>query len=134
MSSMEILERFNSASRDTIDNNPKVRKRAINELLGIFYDAPELKVSIESKLMQLQGDADEGVAKYATRILQKVQSGQRYRPTYGPTTYQPTPRRTSSGTTQSTAQDPKQVKNIVANIVCCVVMIIIYFIISYVAF
>lgn len=131
MSSMEILERFNTASRDTIDYNPKIRKQAINELLGIFYDAPELKISIESKLMQLQGDPDEGVANYATRILQKVQSGHRYRPTYGPTTYQPTPR---SGATRGTAQEPKQVKNIVANIVCCVVMIIIYFVISYVAF
>ena len=134
MSSIEILERFNDASRDTIDVDPKVRKRSVNELLALYYDAPELKISIESKLIQLQGDSDEAVAEYAKRIFQRVQSGQRYRPTYGPSTYSPTPRRGSTGPARGTSQSPREVKNIVANIVCCVVMIIIYFVISYVVF
>ncbi len=134
MSSMLILERFNNASRNSIDMNPKVRKKAINELLGIYYDAPELKVSIVSKLEQLMGDSQEDVANYAKRILQRVQSGQRYRPTYGQPGYQPTPSRTSTAGTSSTAQGPREVKNIVANVVCCVIMVVVYIVIQFYVF
>ncbi|NVM28891.1 MAG: hypothetical protein HWN65_08605 [Candidatus Helarchaeota archaeon] len=122
--SIEMLERFNQASRDSIDVNPKVRIRSINQLLELYYAAPQLKVSIESKLGQLAGDSDDNVAKYAKRILQRVSSGQRQ-------SYYTVPTRTgttSTGATRGTATKPRETKNIVANIVCCVVMIVVYFI------
>ena len=132
MSSMEILERFNDASRDSIDIEPKVRKKGIDELVRLFYDAPELKISIESKLDQLSGDADEGVARYANQMLQRVRSGTQYRPYYAPT---PSRRpSTTSGTTAGTGQPPSNAKSIVANIVCCVIMIVVYFVISFFVF
>ncbi len=136
MSSMEILERFNDASIESIDVSPKVRKRAINDFLVLFYDAPELKISIISKLEQLTGDADANVANYAKRILGRVQDAQRYQPSYHATpnsTGSEYPR-ASTGTTRGTAQPPRESKNVIANIVCCIIMIVVYFIMYYFVF
>lgn len=112
--------------------NPKVRKKAINNLMMLYYDAPELKISIQSKLDQLSGDADETVANYAKRMLDRVKSGRTYRPYYSPGDSRPTSAGTSTDATRGTSQAPREVKNIIANVICCVVMIVIYFIVSYV--
>ena len=130
MSSIEILERFNQASRDTIDASPKIRKKAINELIVLYYDAPVLKVSVVSKLEQLQGDADEDVSKYAKRMLERVKSGRGYSPYYTPMGS----RAPSTGEARGTGQGPREVKNVVANIVCCIVMVVIYFIFYFFVF
>ncbi len=134
MSSFEILERYNDYSTQLMDMDPKMRIKGLRNMLGLFYDAPELKVSIMSKLEQLAGDSDDTVAKLATRIMQQIKSGRQYRSYYSQYS-RPAASTSSTGATGSRAVTPPQnVKSIVANVVCCVVFIIIYFVLTYVVF
>ncbi|MHA1267527.1 MAG: hypothetical protein ACTSRS_19990 [Candidatus Helarchaeota archaeon] len=131
MSSMEILERFNEASRNSIDISPKVRIKAIKDFLTLLYDAPELKISIISKLEQLIGDNNEEVAAYAKRIFDRIQAGGQYYP-YRGASYE-MPRRSQASSRESTttrSAESGQVKSVVANLICCVIMLIIYFVIT----
>ncbi|HUY00231.1 MAG TPA: hypothetical protein VMV49_11790 [Candidatus Deferrimicrobium sp.] len=129
MSSFDILERFNDYSTELIDANPKVRTKALYKLMKLYYDAPELHVSVLAKLDQLSGDSDEAVASVAKRLLDQVRSGRQY------SAYDvPHPTRTSSSTTgtRETTAAPQNMKAIVGNIICCVIILIIYFVFIYV--
>jgi uncharacterized protein YciW len=129
MSSFEILERFNDYSTELVDAEPKVRIKALYKLMRLYYDAPELHVSVLAKLDQLSGDSDEAVANVAKRLLDQVRSGRQY------SAYDvPHPTRTSSSSTatRETAAAPQNVKAIVGNIICCVIILIIYFVFIYV--
>ena len=130
MSSFEILERYNQYSNDLISADPKVRISGARQLARLFWDAPELKLSIETKLEQVARDENETVSSIATQLLKQVQSGRRYSSYYSP--YRQPATSTSTGAT-SEAQ-PQNVKAIVLNVVCCIVFIVVYFIISYVIF
>lgn len=130
----ELLEQYNEASREVIDIDPKVRRRGVETLLRLYYTAPQLKVSIVSKLEQLAGDKEDFVAKYATQALERVRSGQQYYRPYSPYGAPPSTTPPYKRRTEGPAQPQKQGRNIAANIVCCVIMIIMYFIITYVIF
>jgi hypothetical protein len=137
MSNFGIYERYNEYSTQMMDSDPKVRLRAVSQMMQLYYQAPELKISVISKLEQMAGDSDPTVASYAKRFLQQIDSGRETIPTYTRPEYQPEmqPLTGPSGTTTAQQQQQQQkAKNIILNVVCCIIFIIIYFVLTYFVF
>lgn len=124
MSSFEIYERYNEISTDLIDVNPSVRQNAIARLVQLYYRAPELKLSVLSKLDQMKEDSDERVANYAKRVLQQFQSEKEIPPGYVPR--RPEMESPATLAQPRTTQPPPKPKNVAANIICCVITIILF--------
>jgi len=136
MSNFGIYERYNEYSTNLINADPKVRLRALNQMMQLYYQAPTLKISVLSKLEQMTGDSDPMVASYAKRFLQQMESGREIPASY-------TPRRPEMQSEMQPATEPSgavparqppKAKNIILNVVCCIIFIIIYFVLTYVVF
>ncbi len=125
MSSFEILDRFNEYSTELINEDPKVRIKGIRNLANLYWDAPELKLSIVTKLEQLSGDENEEVASFAKRYLNRIKSGRHYRE------YYPYSRRESSldSTRGTPTRQEQKIGAIIGNIVCCIIIIIVYIVV-----
>ncbi|MFX1293493.1 MAG: hypothetical protein ACFFD2_01350 [Promethearchaeota archaeon] len=125
MSSFEVIARYNEYSNELININPNIRINGVKHLARLYWDAPELKISIVAKLEQGVADSDENVARIAKQMLELIKSGRKYRSYYTP--YKPTSTSTSTG---PITEGPSQnIKNIVINVICCIVFIIIYILI-----
>lgn len=132
MSSFEVYERYNEISTDLIDVNPKVRQNAIARLVQLYYRAPELKLSVLSKLDQMKEDSDESVANYAKRVLQQLQSEKEVPPGYVPR--RPEMQSPATPPPTGTTQPPPKARSMVANIICCIIFIILFIVFTYVLF
>ncbi|MHA1277701.1 MAG: hypothetical protein ACTSQI_04310 [Candidatus Helarchaeota archaeon] len=130
MSSFEILEQYNTISRQLLDLDPKVRQAGVRKMASLYYEAPELKISVLSKLKQACVDSNEKVAKLAEQFVEYIESGRKYGTIYAP--YRQTA--ASSTGTQSRTPPPQNMKNIAANIICCIIAIVLYFVFTYVIF
>jgi len=129
MSNFQLYERYNEYSTNLIDIDPKVRQRAIGKMMQLFYEAPQLKLSIFSKIEQMKEDSDETVANYAKRVLQQLQSRKEL-----PSEYVPRRPELPSAITQTPTtptKPPQNVKSIVISIVCCIVFIIFFIFLTF---
>lgn len=136
MSNFDIYERYNEYSTNMIDADPKVRLRALNQMMQLYYQAPQLKISVISKMETMSGDSDPTVANYAKRFLLQIESGKEIPQYYAPRTPEMQPGmqpRTEPSSPTATAQQQKA-KSIIMNVICCVIFIIIYFVLVYVVF
>jgi len=137
MSSFEVYERYNEISTDLIDIDPRVRQRAISRLIQLYYQAPEIKTSVLSKLEQMKEDSDKNVADYAKRMFEQIQAGKELPPSYTmrrPEMQSPQSSAASTPRTAEPGRPPPNTRNIVLNIVCCIVIIIIFIVFTYVIF
>jgi hypothetical protein len=132
MSNFAIYERYNEYSTNMIDADPKVRLRALTQMVQLYYQAPELKVSVLSKLETMTGDSDPTVSNYATRTLQQIESGKEVPPAYIPRRpgLQSEMQPTTGPSSTTTAQQQQKTKSIIMNVVCCIIFIIIYFVLT----